>query len=988
MKRKILPLVFWFYITMLGAQQSCLRHYSIKEGLPASETYSVCQDKKGYIWIASDMGVSRFDGYNFKIYTSADGLTDNTIFKFHEDTKGRLWFCTYSGKICYYLNDTIYGRDFAINSQITALLGSAVLTSIWVDPQDTIYLATLKGVFKIIPGLNDGIHNWNKIEVLSTKKSFLISNGYISIEELQQDSTLVTRTRFNGSVINVAIPISYSGFRTVLQSINGSVFLFYENKSAIIDSSGSVRLIDQIKCVIGALMDNDSCFWVGQIKGGGVQLYALNDFAKPRMNFLKSLSVTSILKDRENGYWFTTLEEGIFYLSSKNFVYFENIKYPAIYNENSLHVKPPDKVWIIADKKLYEGDANRNLRETHPEILKRLFDLGYSPVWNVYVHSDGEIWISANRGIVVFDSSGSRMVCCIELSKKATGNSSDSRQLVEDCWKDIWSRNYGSLVKIDYRTKRVLKSFLIPARTETICVGDNNHILIGTVNGVYTLTGDSLRFLGDDNPVFKERCVDIKKWGKNIVCATRGAGLIILCHDSVYHVTTANGLTSNMCRSVFIDTGCIWISTNRGLNKIKIEDYPFRAQVATFNSADGLLSDDIEKVIKSGKWIWLLSKAGITVFNPEESIYNALPPPVYITGLKIDKADYKQRDTNIFSYSTNFIQIDFVGLTYKNAGKQLYSYTLEGYDTSWSFTKSTSVQFTKLPPGSYKFLVRCINNSGIASLVPATFIFQINAPFYKRSWFVFLLFVASLILILILSVAVILRIKRVERNKTRINRKIADLELQALRAQMNPHFIFNCLSAIRDFIVSNNARDAEYYLSSFAKLVRKVLDNSIRQNVPLSEEIDFLNLYLELEHLRFNGKFTYRISVDSNMNNQDIEFPSMILQPFVENAIKHGKLGGLGRHGELNISFIRKGDDLICCIEDNGIGLRKSLENKSVTAAKGQVHFLEIIREHVWAINQVHGSMIEYSITDRSDLDSNLSGTRAEIRIPVIKDDI
>src|SRR4051794_25717817 len=136
MSKNILSLYFFLSTLGLFAQGDFLRHYSINEGLPASETYMAFQDSKGYIWIATDMGVSRFDGYNFNTYTTAEGLTDNVVFSFYEDPKGRIWFYTFSGRMCYFFNDTIYEKNIQVNDRLHNLLASGLLTSLYVDEHD------------------------------------------------------------------------------------------------------------------------------------------------------------------------------------------------------------------------------------------------------------------------------------------------------------------------------------------------------------------------------------------------------------------------------------------------------------------------------------------------------------------------------------------------------------------------------------------------------------------------------------------------------------------------------------------------------------------------------------------------------------------------------------------------------------------------------------------------------------------------------------
>src|ERR1043165_8373777 len=162
-------LAFCLYIISATAvgQSSFLRHYSINEGLPSSETYQVFQDSKGYIWTTSDMGVSRYDGYNFMVYTRAEGLSDNVVFNCYEDPRGRIWFIPYNGRLCYFFHDSIYGADMELNTTLHNLLGHELITSLRVDEHDTLWIAAHNGFYKASPVTKQGRTTWGAIQVIN-----------------------------------------------------------------------------------------------------------------------------------------------------------------------------------------------------------------------------------------------------------------------------------------------------------------------------------------------------------------------------------------------------------------------------------------------------------------------------------------------------------------------------------------------------------------------------------------------------------------------------------------------------------------------------------------------------------------------------------------------------------------------------------------------------------------------------------------------------
>jgi ligand-binding sensor domain-containing protein len=988
--RLIFFCAFGILVNLCAAQEKFLRHYSVAEGLPSSETYAVFQDSRGFIWVASDMGVGRFDGYNFKVFTTANGLTDNTIFKFYEDDKGRIWFNTYSGRLCYYYNDSIYSKELAVNDKLRTFLGPGILNGLRVDKDDTILLSTNKGLIKVIPSIENNKRVWNRLEALNNKMTVLVDGGFVTFDR----SFIANINWYNGGKnIRASLSNPTSNITLVERARNQSLLLFFLETIQVVDTFAHLakdrpipfNIDNPISYATHILQETDTTFWLG-LKGGGVRLCSLDNPLKPIRKLLGSLSVTWIMKDREGGYWFTTLEDGLFYMPNDAVRLYAATDESVINNKLTFHIMGDGKIWALSSFELYErkGKAGEFI-PILPGLLKTyVFPDRWNSYWNLFVHSDGNFWISTNAGVVVLNNRTHNIINRTFASKTADFPARSSRLLIEDRAGDVWSLNQNILLKIDHHSFKLLQTITLPSRAETMCEDYDGSILIGALDGLYRLVKDSVSYLGLKNKLFTNRIVDLKKHGGNIYAASRGVGVFIISGDSVQQITVANGLRSNMCRSIFIDEqNTIWVGTNNGLSAIRHSEVPSKASILSFSSADGLPSDDISHVEKDGSLIWLLTKKGICSFYPEVLARKSIPPPVYITRLRIDNMPQPLNGSHELSSKINFIGLDYVGLTYKNAGRQNYKYKLEGYDTSWTYTRNTFVQFTKLPAGSYKFIVSCINNLGVESTQPAVYTFTVNAPFYKRWWFYISLSLAFAGVVIISSMLTVQRIRKREKTKTEINRKIANLELQALRAQMNPHFIFNCLNAIQDFILKNEPIPAKHYLSSFSKLIRKTLDNSRRQNISLTDEIDFLYLYLELERMRANSRFEFEITLEEGVKDMNLEIPSMILQPFIENAVRHSKIGSLPGQGSLKINFSVREDNLVCIIDDNGVGVNITLKAKAAEARRGNAHATDIINDRVRTINEVHDMNIKYTITDKSDVGSAETGTRVEVIIPM-----
>jgi sensor histidine kinase YesM len=229
------------------------------------------------------------------------------------------------------------------------------------------------------------------------------------------------------------------------------------------------------------------------------------------------------------------------------------------------------------------------------------------------------------------------------------------------------------------------------------------------------------------------------------------------------------------------------------------------------------------------------------------------------------------------------------------------------------------------------------------------------------------------------------QVKKEEKIKSDFTQKIAEIEMKALRSQMNPHFIFNSLNSIQKYILKNDAFAASQYLTKFSKLIRLILDHSNQNYIALNSEIELLKLYIEIEDLRFDKQFDYDLQVDSLLETVNILIPSMIIQPYIENAIWHGLLHKETK-GKLLLSFTKSTENCIkVIIEDNGIGREKALELKSKQLLKKKSYGIQITQDRISILNQTEDKATICNIFDLKDKNNKATGTRIELIIPIKK---
>ena len=258
----------------------------------------------------------------------------------------------------------------------------------------------------------------------------------------------------------------------------------------------------------------------------------------------------------------------------------------------------------------------------------------------------------------------------------------------------------------------------------------------------------------------------------------------------------------------------------------------------------------------------------------------------------------------------------------------------------------------------------------------------LNEAASKRQEIIIILIAAIAISIALIALLIFRLWRNTRKEKLNVEKEKIAMELKALRAQMNPHFIFNAINSIQHFILNNDSKAAHMHLSRFSQLIRKVLENSRFESIPLAEEIKMLELYLELESLRFSSKFNYRISLESSIDAENVLISPLIIQPFVENAIWHGLMHLKERKGELLIGFEQINGNLKCTINDNGIGRKRSMELK-----KGTMHEsmgLSIAKERLQIVNMLNKAKTSVNLIDKTNNDGTASGTIVELFMPII----
>ncbi|MBC8035436.1 MAG: histidine kinase [Chitinophagaceae bacterium] len=978
-----------------NAQTYPFVNYNIENGLPQSMVYGVYQDKKGYLWAGTQGGACRFDGRQFQVWDAQSGLPDNHVPSITQDDKGDMWFGHRSGAISVLRQNTVHpitNRSFKNDKIVNHLFN--FMGAIWVATGGNgLYRISFTGSDTTIEHFGLAGTNADTISqvLIGKDKIFYLatSQGIRLFDPVRKTYRFFTigNTPFSKRVTSLYL----SPDNRLWCGTNEGLIVF--NNAISANSSRTYTEKDGMSTgvVTGVTGDRNGSIWIATSKGlnklknGRIEIYR-------QSNGLLDDEIEDVLEDRDGVVWISQ-RSGLSAAASNYFILY-NKEHGLVHNEvYSILEYDMNTYWVGTSKGISifsfnatEGRQFRNL--TTKEGLPDNF------VSKLFRDSRGNIWMATNKGAACYQYT-SRKFMYLDQSKGLQGKLTVN--INEDSRGRIWIASLdGGLAVYDYTSGKIRnynrKTGFVTSAVWAIHKDSDDRLWFGSNDaGLLILNNET----DTPEPIPGQNDLYVKSFGSlssdsrgNIWIASIGGGLYKYDHTRFIQYGIKQGLRSNNPYFVLCDRqDRIWLGTNTGVD---IFD-PASNQVINYGKKDGFVGVETNQnavLLDSRNDIWIGTVNGLVRYHAIKKEPLPGPPPVYITKQRLLLKDTLLPQKATLPHNQNHITFDFAGISLIYADKIRYSYFLKGFDKNWSPAVVESfVTYTNLPPGSYTFMVKTGLRNGLWGTVPSTYTFTIKAPFWQTWWFIILgiTLCAGIIALLILRRDRFIKYK--EARNTAYEKLKADnyqYQLTALRAQMNPHFIFNSLNSIQYFIASNEKEAAMHFLSRFAKLIRKILDNSVDNGIYLSDEIELLENYIALEQLRLDNSFDFSIRVAPELAPTHISMPAMFVQTYVENAILHGLRSVNERRGLLTIDFSAEGSKLICMIEDNGIGRKRSKEQNDLSH-KSMGTQLSLQRLH--ALKKASGySGIHVDISDMYDNYGEACGTRVKIELPLIID--
>jgi|GEM_PF-3129605 Putative regulator of cell autolysis len=940
--RALLICALFLGIPRLSAQRVLMENYTMENGLATNVVYDIYQDSKGFMWFMTRFGLSRYDGARFTNFTTKDGLHSNFVSAMFEDSNGILHVASgdklqtiKNGKV----GPNILTEPLAIEAFFKQPDGTNILTT---DNSGLVKYSEgkISPITSPYPGPNSSLvvtqsgklltggHFVDSAQYVSSLKLFNSSGKLLDfappgapndVQQLFLDiQGNIWVCAVNGLNIlslddvdeghirfcNLPIPFDHAilkgNVQDMLQDRYGNYWIATNEGLVRIGASGQLTVFTETdglasNKVLKLYEDQGNNLWVGTLKGvtkislgGQLQYFTAQDgLADNEIQSVLVLSEEEIFLTTTNGHLqkFNPLTMAVTTLATVA----PNSFFKILTTNTGEHFVALNEDYRWTAKKLFKFDPRKGFKDEGIAFDHAFF--------NMETDGRGHYLLAGNNGLFSYNPNTNEQ-------KNIAGITDRVNQIVYDKEGNLWAGMWDGKL---YRVELFYKGDAIEAKKD-----DLTHLM----NGART----SLVYVDTKGDVWAgSRDRGVTKIFKN----AKGE------YQSL-HMTPEDGIMAPSCYVTAEDgQGSIFIASQLGLDKL----LPVGDSYKVLNfSKENNFYDEIWDVKRTDDGIfWVATASGLVRFV--DQFTETLPPPkVHITQI-INKAESESINLNptssetvILSHDRGNLQFYFAALYFVNESAVRYSYRLLGAsDENWNnLTNGTTVSYAGLRPGKYRFEVRTLNWNDIPG-TSDVFDFEITNPWWTTWWFLAISF------LIIVGVVYYFMKRRIDhiRFKAQMEQRITETEMKALRAQMNPHFIFNCINNIDALVQSNDRYNATVYLNKFAKLLRNVLDSSQQRTVSLSKDMETLELYVSLEQLRDKGKYEVSIRVDKNLLNGDFQVPPLIIQPLVENAIVHGLRKKREADGKLEISVSGQHPFVKYVIEDNGVGRNAPIVNQN-----------------------------------------------------------
>ena len=989
-----------------------LERLTTKDGLPSNDVWSITKDKQGFLWVGTGRNVCRYDGYTFQ---ALDSLSVGYCSSVSTDSKGTVYASLATKGLCAIDSKSLVVKTILKNNYEDSDPTNDMHEQVFVDSYDQAWVCNYTSVkrydlrqkkFTLYALSSSGnVHQSATFFEDSKRRLWVISEIGLYTYDRQNDrlSCVVgqeAQQAKNRRPVRLEKAFEDSQGNIWLSAYDSGLIRFSPSTALSGDTSFVFRKEgfqgQNVTCGRESVDENGRNFFVIGTENGISLYYPEQNKVYHLPEFYnKGIHVKDIYDDKGNGILWIGTREGLFKYRYRN-PGIRTVELPAT------AIRLP----VAVTSFLQMPVGNYLLGLSHSGVLAwqpatNQFKLRAYPV-TAYTY---QLRLIQNRPMAFTDKG-------VFVQNSTTGNFSvlpvashlftsvEFRDGLVDRKGRFWIANLTEGLKVvdpSTNTEHKLWPDSVGRQlshnnyVKAILEGANGKIWVATCpNGLYYFderpaNPSQSRFINiRELPVNKNKylgglCLNALQLGNDgsiLIASWGGVSKVspsgqILTTFGYEHDQLVDTYCANICEDKL---GQLWFSTNEGIHIVD----PKTRKIKLLTTIEGLQSNyPIGFLYNRNKDLLLGHTNSINLVNINQLSADKIIPKIVVSSVDVKGKSRNQDSTQgiIIQPDENSITVNFSALNFEPASKNLYRYQLEGFDDNWvDLGNQHTISFTNLPPKTYMLKVKSGNSSHIWSKTP--FVVQLTVkPYFTNTWW-FRTFIGLLIGCFVLGIMRWRVATLGERN--RLNLQMTELKLKALQSQMNPHFLFNSLNSVQNYILTNQGLEGAKYLSKFSKLVRRIMENSNHQYLRFEQIIDTLRMYVEIEAFRFSHEFSYTFDIADDEVLLEALLPPMLLQPYVENAIWHGLMPKEGEK-KLWISARIEQNHIVCIIEDNGVG-RAFAPRTEGHISRGQEMTKGIFESLRHKATDAH-----LEIIDLYDAQNNPIGTRVSMTIPIEK---
>lgn len=950
---RLIYVIFFIIYSAPSVSQFIDKAFNIENELITNNVYDVYKLSDGEILMCTDQGLTIYDGSYFEHYNLDQGLPDNEIFGAFEDSQKRIWLRTFNGKLGFIKNNQVY------NEQNTSWLKNIQLSSYIVE------ILEYKNQIWFIPFSGDAFvlenKSFTKVKILESslqRVSSVKKNNeglYISIiDSVGKDYQILNLTstksitRYNHPtgknfsldhrsffISNKEVLIPYRDFTKSHKKTSFFLYDINQNKLSPYD----------LNVISTELLTNGKRYKQTYFLATSNGIYHFN--ISPTNQLIKKEVIlegkltSGFCFDNEGYLWISTLNEGVFRIQY-------NPIYKQLSKEKVFSVNFDEKYddFLIGSDNYYLTLKNNKLRR----INLKPNDLFSKNITFIKRLNEDATFISCGNSSFVIDGN----------SEKKIPHLSGVKDVLKINDTLIFGRYSGieKTTTTEYLDNDKIK-VIIPGRANILRLKNNSIIYAdnASLNFYHLQTEKTKKITINATQIIIEN--------DTIWCSTKKSGLVKITPTDTTLKCYQEQLPSLNINNIFIQNDSIWMAYNNGYCLLERKN----KKITFYNQFNRLPVSRIDQIFATKNNLYLGTNKGL--FSAKKSdlkkSHSNFTPNVIIQNFSVNNHIKNDFQNNIkLKHNQNNIRVQFKSVVFSNSNSLRFRYKILQDQKTWNFSYANEINLPNLTPDNYTITIQASTN-GIDWGKETTISFSIQPAFYQTIWFWLFLGVLLITLVIVIFYWKAKNIKKREE----IKRIISESEQKALRAQMNPHFLFNVLNSIQQFFLKKEFESGHVHISLFANFIRKILNNSDQSHISINQEIETLNEYVTLEKLRLDHNFNFQIKSNPSIETEKVLIPSMIIQPFVENALWHGAKNNTNL--EVKLEFEKINDFISVTISDNGKGFDVEKLKNTPKKPKGT----QLVFERIKALNQASTKKIEITIN------SSKIGTIVNLKIPI-----